>query len=117
MPVKWLCALISLLVALLIGLSAYIEHGLKDTLTVPQYYETQKAFWYFIAHAILLLSLRTSIDIERLGLIMHVFAVGMLLFSGSLYLHALFQIRPVLAPMGGISLIVAWLLLAYNLLI
>ena len=40
---------------------------------------------------------------------------GSLLFSGSLVLHAVAQIRPHFAPAGGLLMIGGWLLLAFDL--
>ncbi len=44
------------------------------------------------------------------------FALGMLLFCGSLYTLAFYGVRAGLAPAGGISLMIGWLLLGASVL-
>ena len=112
---KIVCALMCLIAGILVGLSAYIEHGLRESLTEKQWLVTQKAFTYFFIHLLVILAIRNSTDIKLLTPAISLFAMGAILFSMSLYSHALLGFRPVLAPMGGLTLIVAWLFLAVQL--
>tara|TARA_Y100001968_G_scaffold318225_1_gene348174 strand:+ start:335 stop:691 length:357 start_codon:yes stop_codon:yes gene_type:complete len=60
-----------------------------------------------------LLALITKLDLITIG---YLFIVGILLFSGSLYCISILKISKLgmIAPIGGISLIMGWVLLIYK---
>ena len=60
-----------------------------------------------------LLALITKLDLITIG---YLFIVGILLFSGSLYCISILKISKLgmIAPIGGISLIMGWVLLVYK---
>lgn len=102
--------------ALVIILGAFAAHGLK-----PLFSEYQMQIWhtatqYHAYHAlgILLLSVKYK-ELFIARWIHLLFTLGIFLFSGSLYLLALTQIKwlGAITPIGGISYIAGWLIFAY----
>lgn len=104
--------------ALAVGLGAFGAHALKAFLAETARTGTyQTAVTYHFYHTLALLA--TGILAERLkhkafgraGLFM---LIGLILFSGSLYILCLTKIASfgMVTPFGGVLLIVAWLQLA-----
>jgi uncharacterized membrane protein YgdD (TMEM256/DUF423 family) len=112
-----LCALAALLLALATAIGALAAHGLKGRLGVEQAAVLQTAVQYQFFNALGLLALGGLIErwprraLRAAGALL---AVGLVLFSGSLYL--LLAGAPVmlgvLTPIGGVALILGWLLAA-----
>jgi uncharacterized membrane protein YgdD (TMEM256/DUF423 family) len=94
---------------LAVALGAFGAHGLKDLLlrngTVAIW---EKAVFYHFIHAVMLFVLAQRPSLPAGPWIS--FLVGIVIFSGSLYLLALTNIRVLgaITPLGGISLIVGW---------
>ena len=93
-------------------------HALRDTLDAGalRTFETAARFQMYHALALLavgILSLRWQTRILTISA--YLFTLGILLFSGSLYILALsgIGIFGAIAPIGGISLMVGWATLAY----
>ena len=104
------------LLAVLAG--AFAAHGLKATLDAQQLAVFETAARYQMYHAFALLvvgGLSTLSQFPRrlLGFAAFAFSLGILLFSGSLYLLALSGIRwlGAITPLGGTAFILGWLLL------
>ncbi len=106
---------------LAVGLGAFGAHALKAKLealgTVGVF---QTASQYHLAHALAILlvagfaeRLQHSLRYAMVGWL---FALGILLFSGSLYLFAItnFKALGILAPFGGISFLAGWTLLIHT---
>ena len=93
-----------------IFLGAFGAHLLKAELMVRQTVDIWKtASFYHLTHAILLLGL---IHLPRLRKsTFYLFFFGVLLFSGSLYLLALYPLRWLgpITPLGGLLLMSGWL--------
>jgi uncharacterized membrane protein YgdD (TMEM256/DUF423 family) len=91
-----------------IGLGAYGAHAAEPVARE----RIATACLYLLVHGVALavLAPRQQGRIELAALI--AWSSGGLLFSGSLLLAALYQVRPALAPVGGMLLIAAWLLQA-----
>ncbi|AKH37131.1 MULTISPECIES: DUF423 domain-containing protein [Nitrosomonas] len=95
-------------------------HGLKHTLTTDMLVIFQTGVQYHFYHALGLilvgLGLLTNLSQSRLlklsGWLM---VTGIVLFSGTLYIISVTEIRGlgVIAPFGGLSYMSAWLLFAY----
>jgi uncharacterized membrane protein YgdD (TMEM256/DUF423 family) len=90
-------------------LGAFGAHGLKETLhAVPAGMETWKtAVFYHLVHAVVMYFLAATGGPQRAW---YLFAGGILLFSGSLYLLAALQwkwLGPV-TPFGGVLFIAGW---------
>tara|TARA_Y100001934_G_scaffold279588_1_gene383853 strand:- start:608 stop:967 length:360 start_codon:yes stop_codon:yes gene_type:complete len=60
-----------------------------------------------------LIAITTKLDLIAVG---YLFFTGILLFSGSLYIIAIFKISKfgMIAPIGGLSFIMGWILLIYK---
>ena len=100
---------------LAVALGAFGAHGLRSTLQARGMLEVwNKAVFYQFIHALALLVLALYGTINRGACLL--FVIGILLFSGSLYLLALTSLRwlgPV-TPLGGLCFLAgwAWLVLA-----
>lgn len=112
-----LCALAAFLLALATAMGALAAHRLKGRLSVDQAAVLQTAVQYQFFNALGLLALGALIErwprrtLRAAGALL---AVGVVLFSGSLYLllTGAPAIVGVLTPLGGIALILGWLLAA-----
>ena len=109
------------LLALAVTLGAFGAHGLKDRLDAYSMAVYEKAVLYHFLHAlgILLVALlgRTgAIGAAGQTRAAWLLFVGILLFSGSLYVLAVSGIRALgaITPLGGLAFIAGWLLLAYE---
>lgn len=100
---------------LAVGLGAFGAHALKDILSAHAMTDVwNKAVLYHFIHAIALLLLALTMASQR-GAWWFFFA-GIILFSGSLYLMALTNMRwlGAITPLGGLCFLAgwAWLLIA-----
>ncbi|HEY5915316.1 MAG TPA: DUF423 domain-containing protein [Verrucomicrobiae bacterium] len=101
--------LAAVLGALAVILGAFGAHGLKDLLTQNNTATIwEKAVFYHFIHAVMLFILAGRTPF-RAGPWLS-FLVGILMFSGSLYLMAVTNVRwlGAITPIGGTSLIVGW---------
>jgi uncharacterized membrane protein YgdD (TMEM256/DUF423 family) len=99
--------------ALAVGLGAFGAHGLKGVLEQNHTAAVwEKAVFYHFIHAVMLFVLATKAPF-RPGP-WFCFLLGIVLFSGSLYLLALTSVRwlGAITPFGGVSFIVGWVCLA-----
>jgi uncharacterized membrane protein YgdD (TMEM256/DUF423 family) len=111
----------SLLMALGIGAGAFGAHALKSSLDPYMMSVYEKAVFYHLVHAVALLALSACCaagiiraeSLQRVGVIM---LAGIVIFSGSLYVLVLTNVRwlGAITPIGGTALIIAWMLLAYE---
>ncbi len=102
-----------------IAFGAFGAHGLKNILTVEQLNIFQTAVDYHMWHAIglTLIGLIPSQKTSRLLLASGWFMLaGVVLFSGSLYALSLsgISLLGAITPIGGVSFLIAWALLAYT---
>jgi uncharacterized membrane protein YgdD (TMEM256/DUF423 family) len=96
-----------------VGLGAFGAHGLKDLLQRNQTLGVwEKAVFYQFVHAVVLLILAWRLPLARGP--WWSFFLGILLFSGSLYLLALTQLKwlGAITPLGGVSFLAGWAWLA-----
>jgi len=99
--------------ALAVALGAFGAHGLKAVLEQNHTAAIwEKAVFYHFVHALMLFILAGRTPLRRVPWFS--FLLGIVLFSGSLYLLALTNIRwlGALTPFGGISFIIGWVCLA-----
>lgn len=103
---------------LAVALGAFGAHGLEDKLDANMMSAYQTGVQYHIAHALGLLviglaagKLGESKWLSRAGLFT---LIGIVLFSGSLYVMALTNITKlgIITPFGGVSFMAGWLFLA-----
>lgn len=98
-----------------VALGAFGAHGLRHVLTPDQLGVWHTAVEYQMWHAIALLALGTGrVEVPRLPVTL--LTLGVLLFSGSLYLLALTGIPAlgIITPFGGLCMMAAWIVLAYR---
>ena len=107
----------AVLMALAVMLGAFGAHGLKDRLDAYSMEVYQKAVFYHFVHALGLLVVTLSPRTANLIWVNILLVTGILIFSGSLYLLAVTGVRTLgaITPLGGLSFIAAWLLLAWQL--
>jgi uncharacterized membrane protein YgdD (TMEM256/DUF423 family) len=99
--------------ALAVALGAFGAHGLKDLLArngTAAIWE--KAVFYHFIHALMLFVLASRTPLHRGP--WYSFLLGIIFFSGSLYVLAVTNVRwlGAITPMGGLSFLVGWLWLA-----
>lgn len=101
--------------ALGVALGAFGAHGLKDVVADPSHIER---WWnvgarYHLVHALALLGV--AAHPARPAIAGWAFVVGIVLFSGSLYLMTLTGQTKLgmITPLGGVAFIVGWLTLAF----
>lgn len=109
--------------ALAVMLGAFGAHALRGRLDTYSMGVYEKAVFYHFIHAIGLLIVSI---LPKAGILSQTAAswvcalllAGIVVFSGSLYLLAMTGIRflGAITPLGGLSFIAAWILLAYVLL-
>ena len=116
-------AVAAVLLSLAVMLGAFGAHALKARLGAYEMGIWEKAVFYHFIHALglLVVSLMPrvgAVSSSAAGWISGLLLAGVLLFSGSLYALALSGVRILGAvpPLGGLSFIAAWLLLAVHLL-
>jgi uncharacterized membrane protein YgdD (TMEM256/DUF423 family) len=94
---------------LVVALGAFGAHGLKSVLLAQQTLEIwEKAVFYHALHTLVLLVLAQQ-PVVATGIVVS-FLCGILLFSGSLYLLAVTNVRwlGAITPLGGISFLIGW---------
>ena len=109
----------SVFAALAILFGAFGSHSLKEKLTPEQLEIYDIATRYLMFHAlgifaIGILGYRVPSEVLTWPLLIMVF--GILIFSGSLYLISLagYKKLGMVTPIGGLALIISWLMVAYN---
>ena len=98
---------------LAVALGAFGAHALKATLTAHETMEVWKtAVLYHFLHALALLVLGTLPTAGKIAPAL--FLAGIVLFSGSLYLLALTNLKWLgpITPLGGLCFLSGWLCLA-----
>lgn len=99
---------------------AFGAHALKETLTTTQLSSFETAVRYQMYHALLLMFVNSYSTISETAQkkISILVSVGVLLFSGSIYAITIGNIPAkfiwFITPLGGLLLIIAWLLLALS---
>ncbi len=111
------------MIAIILG--AFGAHALKKVLTLEQLATFETGVRYQMYHALFLLFIGTTtiINQKRKNLIYNLTILGIIFFSGSIYLLATdslfsidFKIFGFLTPIGGVFLISAWFVLFFDLI-
>jgi uncharacterized membrane protein YgdD (TMEM256/DUF423 family) len=114
-------AVAAILMALATTLGAFGAHALKSHLSQDRLQVYETAVRYHFIHALGLLAigvLLRSMDAGPLRNAATLILVGIILFSGSLYLLTFGAPRflGIVTPIGGLALIAGWVLFAWTLL-
>ncbi|MCH6256226.1 DUF423 domain-containing protein [Puniceicoccaceae bacterium K14] len=108
---------VSTILALLgVVLGAFGAHGLEDKLAASGLSKTwDTAAFYHLVHAVALFALSLSPLGKQMKWPGNLFIIGILIFSGSLYTLCLTEIKVLgaITPIGGLSFIAAWGMLAF----
>ena len=96
---------------------AFGAHGLRAVLGADALGWWQTAVQYQMWNAIGLVAL-AAVPANRLGLAAVLIAAGAIVFSGSLYIMALTDLRwlGAVTPIGGLLMIAGWILAAFRML-
>jgi uncharacterized membrane protein YgdD (TMEM256/DUF423 family) len=113
-------AIAAIFLAVAVMLGAFGAHALRDRLDAYSMGIWEKAVFYQFVHSLgmLLISMlpRTqTFPAESASNVCWLLAIGVLVFSGSLYALALTGVRTLgaITPIGGVAFIAGWLLLAW----
>jgi uncharacterized membrane protein YgdD (TMEM256/DUF423 family) len=113
----------AILLALAVILGAFGAHGLRGRLDAYLMSVYDKAVFYHFIHAlgVLIVSILPktgTLSESAAQWVCGLLLVGILIFSGSLYVLALTGLRVLgaVTPVGGLSFIAAWMVLAWKLL-
>ena len=111
-----------------IALGAMGAHYLKENLQLPadKLDSWKTGVFYQITHSLgifIVILLATTFKIDKVGAIINIFILGMLLFSGSIYLLTLNYVWQIdalkflgpITPIGGLLFILGWILLIFRL--
>ncbi len=96
-----------------VALGAFGAHALRGTLSLLGTLETwTTGSVYHLVHAVVLTCIALAYPRARISF--WLFAAGIVLFCGSLYVYAVTGLKPLamLAPVGGACLLAGWLALA-----
>lgn len=110
----------SLIMLLGVALGAFGAHGLKDRLSIEAKQIYQTAILYHLIHGLALLAVGWLALLKPMdGNIRNAgwcFIIGILLFSGSLYVLSLTGIKKlgIITPFGGLAFLLGWLLLVLS---
>lgn len=106
----------SALLALAVAIGAFGAHGLKSHISAEmmQVYKTGVEYHFYHALGLLFIGLLSiSMPSGLLNWSAILLTIGIILFSGSLYILAVTEIKwlGAITPLGGVSFIVGWILL------
>lgn len=98
---------------LAVGIGAFGAHALKETLgSYHTTFETGVQYQMFHATAILIVGLLLGkLDSRLLRTAGYLFATGIILFSGSLYVLSITKVSVLgaITPLGGVAFIAGWI--------
>ncbi|MDN3722808.1 DUF423 domain-containing protein [Aequorivita sp. SDUM287046] len=120
---KNMVVIASFLIAATIALGAFGAHGLKNIVDTSALvtFETGVRYQMYHSLALLVLGLAPSISEPLKTIVFWFFILGIILFSGSIYLLALNGILPFdaakigfITPIGGLMFIIGWIWFGYK---
>lgn len=116
--VKRFVAIGSISAMLAVALGAFGAHGLEDRIEDNLLAAYKTGVQYHMYHALGLLAIALLAErLHRPALVRwagYLLIIGMILFSGSLYVMAMtgWTVLGAITPLGGVSFILGWILLA-----
>ncbi len=104
-----------------VSLGAFGAHGLKKIITSDMLTIYQTGVQYQFYHALGLLGVAFIAHLNATKLVNiagNLMFTGVLIFSGSLYLLVMLNIKwlGAITPIGGVLMVISWLLLAWSVL-
>ncbi len=95
-----------------VALGAFGAHGLKDILSAEMIEIYKTGVFYQLVHSVVILAVAFGGEAKYFKAAMF-FAIGIVLFSFSLYLYSVTQVLAfaIITPFGGVSFLIGWLLL------
>ena len=108
----------SLFMFLGVALGAFGAHGLKESLSAEGKQVYQTAVLYHLIHGLALLAVGWLATLKPMEPMIQragwAFVIGVVLFSGSLYLLSVTGIKKlgIITPLGGFAFLLGWLCLA-----
>ena len=113
--------LAGILGGLAVAIGAFGAHGLEAILESNARTETfETAVKYHFYHALAIFAVgiwqRSEPTVKRLNTVVWMFFIGILIFSGSLYVLSLTGISMLgaITPLGGVAFILGWGILAFS---
>ena len=112
--------------ALTIALGAFGAHGLKEIIDAPSVdgFNTGVRYQMYHSLVLLLIGLTPRISEPTKKWVFRLMIAGVILFSGSIYVLSIKEHLPFnassigfITPLGGILIILAWLRLAFGLIV
>lgn len=102
--------------ALAVAAGAFAAHGLKGQIAPDMLAVFQTGAQYHLIHALALCLAASTGETRPAKLSSGLFAAGIVLFAGSLYLLALTGVRSLgfVTPFGGVAFIAGWIALAWT---
>ena len=99
-------------------LGAFGAHAIKDRVSLADLEVWKTGAHYQLVHAVALLALGLYDKTGRYRSVCWLWIVGIAIFGGSLYLLAVTDIKILgaITPLGGLCLIIGWIMLGINLL-
>jgi uncharacterized membrane protein YgdD (TMEM256/DUF423 family) len=99
-------------------LGAFGAHALRDKVSLPDIEVWKTGVLYHMLHAIALLGLALYDKKGSYRTVCWLWIAGITIFSGSLYVLALTQVKILgaITPIGGLCLIIGWFMLGFKLL-
>ncbi|WP_047983831.1 DUF423 domain-containing protein [Ornithinibacillus californiensis] len=106
---------------LAVALGAFGAHGLEGKLTEKALGTWEKAVTYQMFHTVALLAtgiIGLKIQASSLSWAGWLFFIGIILFSGSLYIYSTTMIKTfaMITPLGGVAFLIGWVLLGYTIM-
>ncbi|GGF21432.1 membrane protein [Halobacillus andaensis] len=103
---------------LAVALGAFGAHGLEGKVSAKGLSQWEKAVDYQMFHTMALFVTGLLMSKIQTGLLTGAgwfFLIGIILFSGSLYIYAPSGIKTfaMITPLGGLSFLIGWILLGY----
>jgi uncharacterized membrane protein YgdD (TMEM256/DUF423 family) len=123
---KKIVVVASFLGAFTIALGAFVAHGLKDLIDEDSLITFNTGIRYQMFHilALLIMGFSSKIPKTAKNWVFGFMIFGILMFSGSLYVLSLKDLLDIdassigfITPLGGILFILAWLRLAYGIIL
>ena len=115
---RYIIFIAAIFAAIAVLLGAFAAHGLKNVLSAESLAVLQTGVQYQFIHALALLVVAILAQQRALRSLCYsaaFFTVGIVLFSGSLYVLVLTSFKlGFITPIGGSFLVLGWLSLAYS---